>query len=1107
MNHSGPKNKMLPWQWSEKLSKFEIKLFGSIEIYRDGQPITRFRSQKALALLAFLITEGRPITREYLAGLIWPEAAQAQALGLLRRSLHSLSKQLPDCLEATQRTVSFKSAAPADIDTHQFTRLASQKDIAAWSAAIDRYRAPFLEGVYLADCPTFEQWLITEQKRWQDQADDLLAQLIQALIDQGDYRTALTYANRRLALAPWQEETHRQVMRLLFYNGQRSAALAQYDQCVVILNDELGVDPTPETQALYEQIKQAKPYPPHNLLPQVTPFLGRDIELKDLTRLLANSEQRLITLVGPGGMGKTRLAIAAAERQLGRPTETPDSNTPTYAYFTHGIYLASLVAIQQAGGLVPAIADALNFQMGTDDAQRTPKQQLLDYLRQKRLLLILDNFEQLLQPNEATETTSLLLEILQTAPEVQLLVTSRERLQVAAEQVYIVQGLSYPDVSSDAEIPLPDYPAIALFNQIAQHIQPDFRCEGEIAHTVVQICGTLQGMPLAIELAAATINVLSPTEILTELTQSLDLLATTTHHIPARHRSIRAAFETSWHQLRRDEQAVFQKLSVFQGGFTKEAAEIVAGATLPVLAELTNKSFIRYRHRQQRYEVHGLMRQFGAEQLGLSGELERQVRQRHCQFFVAKLEQWARDIKGPQQQTTLHAMTDDHRNFRLACQWAVDHEQFTLLSKAIDGPGLFCQWQGRYQEGIDHYQAICQGLSRVANSTVMQQLLLVKALTWKADFSRMMGKLETANQCLQQGLSYLDRPEPAAEDTRLERASVLLGLGQLARDTGAYREAIQHLEQSIALYRVMNDGWGIARGLTDLCFVIRNFGKFKSADQLRQQLEQAEQVAQESVTICRKIEDWGGLTDTLTQFGAVLFYLGRFSEACSILEEDVSLAADLGKQGSVILANFFLGTTYLYFGRYKQARNRLQSALNQAREIGYHHQVGEILYNLGTLNSVEGSYTKALPALEESLAIHKQRENQHGQCFSLIWLGYAKYALGDKIQAGQHLVKALQIGTKISSYPTLWLPLPLAALLCADQGELEQTVELYSLFLAFCLDDWASSIYFEDLAGRKIAVLATTLPPEVVAAAEERGRQRDLWETAEKLLAQFTAKK
>jgi predicted ATPase/DNA-binding SARP family transcriptional activator len=678
----------------QKLASFDIKLFGAIEITRDGQLLTDFRSQKALAILAHLISEGRPITREYLAGLAWPEVEQSRALGLLRRSLHNLSSQLPDCLEVNRRTVFFKPDAPATIDTRHFVDLAAQAEITGWEAAADLYRAPFLQGVYLSDCPTFEHWLISEQQHWQDQADALLDRLIQALSDQGNYASALNYANRRLVLAPWREATHRQVMRLLLYNADRSAALAQYDRCVAILADELGVEPEPETQALYEQIQLADPYPPHNVPPQVTPFLGRQSELAELTRMIANPVQRLITLVGPGGIGKTRLAIALAERQLGRPTNQPDPDAPTYAYFTHGIYLVSLTAVETASGLVPKIADALKFHLTADSAQRSPKQQLLDYLRQKRLLLILDNFEQLLNDFEGAAATGLLLEIVQAAPEVKLLVTTRERLQISGEQVYPIQGLAYPDLEGSGAIDERDYPAMALFRQIAQHIRLDFRCTGETAIAVAQICAALQGMPLAIELAAATINILTPAEILTELTHSLDLLATTTRHIPARHRSIRAAFETSWQQLSPTEQTCFQQLSVFRGGFTREAAQAVASASRMVLAGLANKSFIHFHQERQRYDVHELMRQFGAAKLSETATEQAIACEQHSRYYAALLEQQGRYLKGsPHQIKALTIVAQEIDNAHMCWQWALDNGQLTTLRQAVEGLGHFFEIQ------------------------------------------------------------------------------------------------------------------------------------------------------------------------------------------------------------------------------------------------------------------------------------------------------------------------------------------------------------------------------------------------------------------------------
>lgn len=295
-----------------------IKLFGAIEIARASEPLTNFRSEKVLALLAFLISEARPVARSYLAGLIWPEATQQQALGLLRRSLHNLTSQLPGLLEVDRRTVAFKPTVPVTIDTQCFTELSTRPEATAWEEAVELYRAPFLEGVYLKDCPVFEQWLITEQQRWRDQAGDLLDRLIQVFCDQGNYDVALTYANRRLALTPWQEAAHRLMMRLMAHLGRYDAALTQYQRCQQILHDELGVDPSPETTQLYTRIWTARAAPRHNLPPQPTPFIGRQAELARLIAILNQPECRLLSIIGPGGMGKTRLALRVAETQTDR---------------------------------------------------------------------------------------------------------------------------------------------------------------------------------------------------------------------------------------------------------------------------------------------------------------------------------------------------------------------------------------------------------------------------------------------------------------------------------------------------------------------------------------------------------------------------------------------------------------------------------------------------------------------------------------------------------------------------------------------------------------------------------------------------------------------
>ena len=1114
----------------------EIKLFGSIEISRAGAAVTGFRSQKALALLAYLISEGRAITRDYLAGLVWPDSTQKQALGLLRRSLHNLNSQLPGLLDIHRRAIAFKPTVPVTVDVNRLAELATSPDVATWQEAADLYRAPFLEGVYLADCPVFEQWLITEQKRWQNQVDDLLARLIQTLIDQGEYRTALTYANRRLALAPWQEEIHQQVMRLLLYNGQRNAALAQYDQCVARLDDELGVDPSPETQALYEQIKQAEPYPPHNLPPSVMPFLGRETELAALTRLIAHPKQRLITLVGPGGMGKTRLVIAAAERQVGRPTETADPDSPTYAYFTHGIYLVSLAAVQTVSGLVPAITDALNFQLSAD-TQRTPKQQLLDYLHQKRLLLILDNFEQLLQPEAATETTGMLLEILQTALEVQILVTSRERLQVNGEQVYPIQGLAYAELDSIIETDQRDYPALTLFTQIAQHIQPDFRCEGQALISVAKICRILQGMPLAIELAAATINVLSPAEILNELANSLDLLSTTTRHIPARHRSIRAAFETSWQQLSPAEQSTFQKLSIFRGGFTREAAQAVANASRLVLAELVNKSFIQFRQETQRYEVHELMRQFGEAKLAENTDVVEVTRQRHSAFYCAFLDDRGEALKGANQKTALTDLELDLENARIGWRWAIEKSNWADVSRSMDGLCRFYEWRGRLPEGLE----TCYKLTKIIEDEFSSStdgtresliaLIRAKSLRWQGVFNWIAGDRELARETLDQSLGLLEKIQPAHKMMQLEKAIVLRYLSE-ERIELDYEQAKTRLEHSLTLCEQLEDQWEMANTLASL-------GKWAES---RGHFPEAKRLLEKNRRIREHLHDQRGLAITLHWLGVIAGYEGRVGEGIRLLHQSEAIFQAMGDQVRSIRAFRDLAFTLWWQGSFAESITLMRRILPRSQDLGTSHHTNVITANLAIGLVMLGQYKEAYTHMTEHLAAiqaHKDQfalgnsycclaalaQVQHQYLEARDWaekcvttwrqtglsmlantaLAFSSYillSLKDFAQAKQQIHQILQASIEDRVFIPVITALPSVALLYAHQGDKELAIELYTLALKHPYI--ANSRWVDDVAGQSIQAVAETLPPEIVAAAQERGRQRDLWETAAELLGQFS---
>jgi predicted ATPase len=325
---------------------------------------------------------------------------------------------------------------------------------------------------------------------------------------------------------------------------------------------------------------------PHNLPPQPTLFIGRETELASLNNLLLYSEKRLITIVGPGGMGKTRFALASAERFVGTFGDMPRP-------FTDGVYFVSLAPLTAPDHIVQALIETLDFPLETGERQRrTPRQQILDYLRQKRLLLIMDNFEHLLDGVE------LVTDILKTAPEVQIVATSRERLHLQQEQIFAIQGLEFPDWETPEDAT--DYTASKLFILRARRIQHDFQLQTEDLTYLTRITRLVEGMPLAIELAAAWVDILSLAGIAAEIQKSLDFLETDVRDIPERHRSIRAVFDTSWQQMSLVERHIFPQLSVFRGGFTRKAAQVLIAIlegsppALRLLGRLASKSLLQY---------------------------------------------------------------------------------------------------------------------------------------------------------------------------------------------------------------------------------------------------------------------------------------------------------------------------------------------------------------------------------------------------------------------------------------------------------------------------------------------------------------------------------
>jgi len=578
-----------------------------------------FPTRKVEALLVYLAYTGRPHPREQLAELLWDDRPQAQSLTNLRATLSRLNEQLAPFLLSSRKTVAIRPQAQVWVDAVELrTALQASRFPLSYSAArrlervLTLYRGDFLAGFYISESQGFEEWLRAERELLRVGVMEALSHLAAFHLERASFDAGVVHAARLLSLDPLREEAHRQMMTLLASKGQRSAALSQYDTCCRILADELGVEPEAATTALYTQIQSGafvppstSAKPPHNLPAQPTRFIGRETELSRIESYLDDPDCRLLTLIGPGGVGKTRLAYQAA---AGKALD-----------FAAGVWTVPLSGVASPEYVMPTIAERLQVHFYSDADQ---KAQVLDYLREKHLLLLLDNCEHVIEGMEV------LAEILSGAPAVKILATSRERLNVQGEWLFPVDGLPFPQ--SEREAGAEAYSAVQLFVQSARRSRPNFQLDDVAA--VARICKLVEGLPLAVELAASWAHHMPCDSIAAHIQHDLDFLSTNLRDVPERHRSTRVLFEHSWHLLSEAEQAVLSKLSVFRGSFDADAAARIAGASLHMVSALAEKSLVRASP-TGRYDLHELLRQFAQEKLRAAGGLAA-TRDGHLDYFV-----------------------------------------------------------------------------------------------------------------------------------------------------------------------------------------------------------------------------------------------------------------------------------------------------------------------------------------------------------------------------------------------------------------------------------------------------------------------------------------
>lgn len=592
-----------------------VKLLGPVLVEVDGRPVAGFRSHKTLALLAFLIVERRPVARNYLAELFWPDATTAGGRGHLRRALHDLSQKLPGALQVDYYTAQFNPGLFYRTDLAHFEALCVRDDTPSLELAGALCHGQFMEGMVFDDCPIFETWLVVEQEAWLRKAAGVLDELLRRHIATLRFDLALGVAWQLLRLTPWREDRYQQLMVLLARNGDLAQAMKVYKRYRRDLVEELAVEPSPEIEALHDRIRQARARRPGNLPGSLTPFVGRTHELMELTRVLSDPTCRLVTLVGPGGIGKTRLAVNAAMQ----------ATSPTGSLFLDGAYLVRLDAVTTPMGFLAAVAQALGLISGT--APGVTPDMVLRRIQDRELLLLLDDYDgQMYHRN-------LLLTLLEGAPGLKLLVTCQERLRLPAERVYSVKGLA---VTTEGDGAVSE--ALAFFQASLQtYGRPLSANETPLATRVCELVG---GMPLAIELAAAWTSAGTLHQLVSELECNLDVLASDGVQ-SSRHSSVRAVLDSTWQRLKTAEREVLRLLAVFPGEFSAEAAMHIVQIAPWQLQALADKSLLEItdasdKETAVRYHLPALIRQYAVEKLAHCGELHARVRTAHLDYLYGR---------------------------------------------------------------------------------------------------------------------------------------------------------------------------------------------------------------------------------------------------------------------------------------------------------------------------------------------------------------------------------------------------------------------------------------------------------------------------------------
>ena len=1006
--------------------KLKANLLGTPQLFIDDKLVTeQFITRKAEALFYYLVLTQTAHRRDQLAALLWPDVPEARGRKNIRDVLPNLRKIAGDYLEITRQTISFNKAAPYWLDVEQLTTAvtADQPNPDHIAEAIALYRGDFLEGFYVDEAPEYESWLLSQKERWRELYVGALHWLADYYLIRREFQAGLLVTQSLLEIEPWAEAVYRQRMLLYAYSQQPYAALQVYKQCQAVLAEAFGTTPGPETERLYQRLRLEVESPglimDHNLPRNLTPFFGREKELGWVRAKLLDPTYPLLTIMGEGGMGKTRLALAVSEQ--------------VYYDFADGVWFVPLANVATGASpaeteqsLALAMAQAMEVRI---PAGQSAQKQVLAHLRSRHLLLVLDNMEHLLNGR------SFLLAMLQQARRVQLLVTSRTRLMLQAEQVYQLNELPSPESDLPPEQQA-SFASLQLLAERANRTGFPFTLKGENTAIARQICHLVGGLPLAIELAAALLGQKKGSEVIKAIRQGTTDLALAMQDMPPRHRSLQAVFDYSWQLLSPSEQNVLTQCAIFAGPFPIEAAAAVAKATPTLLQRLLDHSLLRQTEGGLN-TMHPLVRDFCRQKLS-EHEEEKATAQRHADYYL----NWLQDVFMPQDwDIPLRQLTPLFTDVQRAWETAVQSNQFSLLANSsfalarlfdrlgslketetmMDAALAQLRQQPQYDRKIEarlmasqtylqfhvhQFPALIEAGEYILAHTkdAMARLRVIGNLS-RALWST--GKLQEARQLLLEGQAICQAEANPSYEMQVAYLRILQEMGITAMQAGEADMSRQHFEEALSLARSLNNRYAIGS-------LLHSLGIYY---QLRWRYYDSLQYEKEAVQAYKQIGYQVGVTYAHNQIAYTHLCLGQYEQALQEYEQTLTLARHLSMRLIEALALLGMSGCYTQQQEFSLAIESAQKAWAlYAEPDGKLNITGDILTILGKAYLAAGQWAEAHHTFTQSLEHWQPQERSEGRVEPLAGLAHVALHLGHYDQATKLADELLTLLPKIFPY-------------------------------------------------------------------------------------------